>query len=71
MIKWNRFDTDLKNELAIFTCCISFTGPFVADSKILKLVRDNSNVTVDLDSFSDNFGILFRLWIPGYNLVHE
>ena len=29
MIKWNRFDTDCKNKRAIFTRCISFTGPFV------------------------------------------
>ena len=28
MIKQNRFDTDCKNELAILTCWISFTGPF-------------------------------------------
>ena len=28
MIKWNRFDTDCKNELTIFTSCISFTCPF-------------------------------------------
>ena len=27
MIKWNRFDTDCKNERAIFTRWISFTGP--------------------------------------------
>ena len=27
MIKWNRFDTDRKSEGAIFTHCISFTGP--------------------------------------------
>ena len=28
MIKWYRFDTDSKNECAIFTRWISFTGPF-------------------------------------------
>ena len=27
MVKWNRFDTDCKNEWAIFTPCYNFTGP--------------------------------------------
>ena len=29
MTKWNRSDTDCKNEWAIFTGCVSFTGHFV------------------------------------------
>ena len=28
MIKWNIFDTDSKNERAVFTPWIRFTGPF-------------------------------------------
>ena len=29
MTIWNRFDTDWKNGWAVFTCCISFTDPFL------------------------------------------
>ena len=29
MIKWNRFETDYKNEWVIFTHWISFTGPLL------------------------------------------
>ena len=32
MINWNRFETDCKTEWAIFTRCISFTGPLTQQS---------------------------------------
>ena len=59
MIKGNTFKTDCKNELAVFTRCISFTGPlfyafyFQKDNKrakklINRFFQDGESAVYDL-----------------------
>ena len=55
MTKWNRFDTNCKNERAIFTRSISFTGPSAQSFK---------NFVADAIVFAIGFGIIFLIsWL--------
>ena len=64
IITWNWFDTDCKNEWAIFTRCISFTGPF---SKwllsVLNLLRLLPGVEAKIN-YSYAEALLF-VWLKG------
>ena len=50
MITWNRFDTDCKNEWAIFTRLISLTGPLA----VLILSIDSFIITGDIPQWLTN-----------------